>query len=195
MTVLSRTIRPLVLSVALIAPGAALVYTALHAPTVVTTTQRRDPVYAGMVGQWQGTVEERDDCDSTKRVTRATRVRVSAAPERDGLEMHVVTKDRADRVVTDTDHLQLNNDLTTAKFGGMGDTEMQVYDVRVADSLVKNSPLQFVMQREGIDAELWPETIRETVTIAPGEIRIVQERKNFGGEFEFRRAYRLRRVG
>ena len=71
MTVLSRTIRPLLLSVALIAPGAALVYTALHAPTVVTTTQRRDPVYAGMVGQWQGTVEERDDCGSCRKQRRS----------------------------------------------------------------------------------------------------------------------------
>jgi len=70
-----------------------------------------------------------------------------------------------------------------------------VYLLALETSLVADSPLQFVMQREGIDAELWPETIRETVTIAPGEIRIVQERKNFGGAFEFRRAYRLRRVG
>lgn len=29
-------------------------------PRVVTNTQRRDPVYAGLVGHWQGTVEERD---------------------------------------------------------------------------------------------------------------------------------------
>ncbi|MBL0170396.1 MAG: hypothetical protein IPP90_06610 [Gemmatimonadaceae bacterium] len=161
---------------------------------VVSTSQRRDPVYAGLVGQWQGTVEVPDACDTTRRVKRQTRVRVSPAPASDALDMHFTTKDGPGRTVTDTDRLQLDKALTAAEWGGMGGDVLKHYDVYVADSLARNSPLRLVLERErgGNDT---PATIRETLTIAPGEIRIVQERRMYGGEFEFQREYVLRRVG
>lgn len=176
-----------------LAPALGLALTYVR-PASVTTTQRRDPVYAGLVGQWQGTVEVRDECDSTRRLKRPTRVRVSALPESDALEMHVTTKDAPGHVINDTDQLRLDNELTAAQWGGMGDTEMQHYDVHVADSLTANSPLRIVFERERGGDDI-PATIRETVTIAPGELRIVQETRMFGGEFEFQRAYVLRRIG
>ena len=76
----------------------------------------------------------------------------------------------------------------------MGDTGMRHYDVYVADSLTENSPLRLVLERERGGDEV-PATIRETVTIAPGEIRIVQELREYGQEFEFQREYVLRRIG
>lgn len=159
------------------------------------TTERRDPVYAGMVGRWQGTVEVRDERVASRRRTRPTEVRVSAVPESDGLSLHVTTKDGADNsVTTETDLLQLDKSLTAAQFGGMGDSEAQHYDVTVADSLTANSPLRLVLEREQSEDDMTV-TIRETVTIAPGEIRIVQEMRMFGQEFEFQREYVLRRIG
>jgi hypothetical protein len=163
-------------------------------PRAVTTTQRRDPVYAGLVGRWQGTVEVRDERVASRRVTRRTEVRVSPVPASDGLSMHVTTKDGADSVTTETDLLQLDKSLTAAQWGGMGDTEMQHYDVHVADSLTANSPLRLVLERERGGDDM-PATIRETVTIAPGEIRIVQELREYGQQFEFQREYVLRRIG
>lgn len=176
-----------------IAPVCALAIANVR-PHSVTTTQRRDPVYATMVGQWQGTIEERDECDSTRRTKRVTHVRVSPVPDSDALELQVTTKDGADRVVRDTDRLQFDEGLTVAQWTGMGDTGMQHYDVHVADSLTANSPWRIVMERERGGDDI-PATIRETVTVAPGEIRIVQETRTFGGEFEFQRAYVLRRIG
>ncbi|MEQ1693950.1 MAG: hypothetical protein ABMA00_21855 [Gemmatimonas sp.] len=177
----------------LLAP--AVVFAVASIPShVVTTTQRRDPVYAGMVGQWQGTVEVLDQCDTTRRVKRSTRVRVSPAPASDALDMHFTTKEGPGRTVSDTDRLQLDNALTAAEWGGMGGDELKHYDVTVADSLTRNSPLRLVLERERGGDQI-PATIRETLTIAPGQIRIVQERRTFGGEFEFQREYVLKRVG
>ena len=160
-----------------------------------TTTTQRDPVYAGLVGRWEGTVEVRDDCVASRRRKRPTVVRVTPEPASDGLTMQVTTRDSADKVTTETDLLLLNDSLTAAQWGGMGDTEMRHYDVRVADSLTANSPMRvLVLERERGGDEM-PATIRETVTIAPGEIRIVQEMRVLGQEFEFQREYVLRRIG
>jgi hypothetical protein len=161
---------------------------------VATTTERRDPVYAGMVGQWSGTIEVRDQCDSTRRVKRPTRVRVSALPEFDALEMHFTTREGPGQVVSDIDRLQLDRALTAAQWGGVDGPEVRHYAVTVADSLMANSPFRLVLERERGGEDI-PATIRETLTIAPGEIRIVQERRMYGGEFEFQREYVLKRVG
>ena len=172
---------------------AAVFAVAYVQPRAVTTTQR-DPVYAGLVGRWQGTVEVRDERVASRRVKRPTEVRVSAVPASDGLSLQMTTKDGVDSVTTETDLLQLDKSLTAAQWGGMGDTEMRHYDVRVADSLTAHSPLRLVLERERGGDEL-PATIRETVTIAPGEIRIVQELREYGQKFEFQREYVLRRIG
>ena len=188
-----RSIPIRLLAVMLTAPVG--VYALASIPSrVANTTQRRDPVYAGMVGQWSGTVEVRDPCDSTRRVRRYTNVRVSALPEADALEMHFTTNDGPGQVVNDTDRLQLDKALTAARWGGMDGVPMQLYAVTVADRLMTNSPFRIVLERERGGEEV-PATIRETLTIAPGEIRIVQERRTYGGEFEFQREYVLRRVG
>ncbi len=164
-------------------------------PHAVTTTERRDPVYAGLVGRWQGTVEVRDERVASRRRTSPTEVRVSPVPESDGLSMRVTTKDSVDNsVTTETDLLQFDKSLTAAQWGAMGDSPMRHYDVRVADSLTANSPLRLVLEREQSDDDMTV-TIRETVTIAPGAIRIVQEMRMSGQEFEFQREYVLRRVG
>ena len=159
-----------------------------------TITTQRDPVYAGLVGRWAGTVEVRDDCEASRRRKSPTVVRVTPEPRSDGLSLHVTTRDSADKVTTETDLLLLDDSLTAAQFGGMGDTEMRHYDVHVADSLTANSPMRLVLERERGGDDM-PATIRETVTIAPGEIRIVQELRMYGQEFEFQREYVLRRIG
>ena len=188
-----RSIPIRLLALTLVAPVG--IYALASIPSrVATTTERRDPVYAGMVGQWSGTVEVRDQCDSTRRVKRSTRVRVSALPEFDALEMQFTTREEAGQVVNDTDRLQLDKALTAARWGGVDGLEIQHYAVTVADSLMATSPLRLVLERERGGEDI-PATIRETLTIAPGEIRIVQERRMYGGEFEFQREYVLKRVG
>lgn len=188
-----RSIPIRLLALTLVAPVG--IYALASIPSrVATTTERRDPVYAGMVGQWSGTVEVRDQCDSTRRVKRSTKVRVSALPEFDALEMQFTTREEAGQVVNDTDRLQLDKALTAARWGGVDGLEIQHYAVTVADSLMATSPFRLVLERERGGEDI-PATIRETLTIAPGEIRIVQERRMYGGEFEFQREYVLKRVG
>lgn len=163
-------------------------------PHVVTTTAPRDPIYAGMVGHWQGTVESKDQHDATRRLTRSTRVSVSPVPESDALDMRFTTRNPLGPDQVDIDRLHLDNALTMAEWGGISDSVSHCYDVFVADSTSDQSPLQIVLQRER-GGEAMPTTIRETVTIAPGQIRILQETRSIGGEFEFERAYVLTRIG
>jgi hypothetical protein len=182
-------------ALALLTLAPAMVFAVAYVQPRATTTTQRDPVYAGLVGRWEGTLEVRDDCAATRRVKRLAVVKVTPEPESDGLALHINTRDSANKVTTETDLLLLDDSLTAAQWGGMGDTEMRHYDVRVADSLTANSPMRvLVLERERGGDEM-PATIRETVTIAPGEIRIVQEMRVVGQEFEFQREYVLRRIG
>jgi hypothetical protein len=161
---------------------------------VVTSVTQRDPVYAGMMGQWQGTLEVADQNNSAHRVRRPARVRVQAVPESDALEMHYTTRSAAGADSTDTDRLMLDNALTAGQWGGLSDSLPYKFEVRVHELPTGQSPLRLVLEGEQMGDDI-PSTVRQTVTIKPGEIRIVQERRAFGGEFEFERAYVLRRVG
>ena len=164
----------------------------------VTTTTRRDPVYAGLVGHWQGTVQVRDRRDTTRRVTLSTKVRVRPTPGSDALEMHFTTSNRTGGEWIDTDRLLFDTSMTAAQWGAMADSWPQHFDVQVLDpraSTVTSPalPLRLVLEAEGsIDDS--PATIRQTMTMRPGEIRIVQETRTDGGSFEFQREYVLRRI-
>lgn len=166
-------------------------------PRDVTSIPRRDPVYAGMVGKWQGTLEERDTRDPTRRVRRPARMVVKAVPEADGLALQIATEDSTSPRKTVTDLLQLDQSVTAARWGDTRDTTPQQYDVVVheaPESPTVKQPLRLVLEGIGSVDDL-PAMIRETVTIAPGEIHIVQEARTRGEHFAFQRAYVLRRVG
>jgi hypothetical protein len=176
-----------------VAVGAAVAV--LRVPAhVVTDTVKRDPVYAGMVGQWQGTVEVRDRLDATHRVKMPATVRVQAMPEADALEMRFTTRTQAGAEHSDTDQLLFNKALTAAQWGNVSDSAPQHFDVLVHDHHPSRAQLRIVMEGEKSVDEI-PATVRQTVTLAPGEIHIVQETRMFGREFEFDREYVLRRVG
>lgn len=176
------------LCVLLLVSGSACVPTA-----DVPTTVRRDPVYAGLVGQWQGTVEVRDTANQAKRVTHKTAVRVVPVPGSDVLEMRITTTSGLDTVRRDTDWLRLDKSLTAAEWRGARGAEPQQFSVLVNPSKEDAAPLRLVLEGD-LNEHDCPSTIRETMTITPGEIRIVQETRVFGGEFVFQRAYLLRRV-
>lgn len=164
----------------------------------VTTTTRRDPVYAGLVGHWQGTVQVRDRWDSTRRVTMSTKVRVQPTPGSDALEMHFTTSNHSGGEWFDTDRLLFDTSMTAAQWGAMADSLPQHFDVRIlgAQPSTESSPalpLRLVLEAEG-SIDDCPATIRETVTMRPGEIRIVQETRTDGGTFAFQREYVLRRI-
>ncbi len=166
-------------------------------PRDVTSIPRRDPVYAGLVGKWQGTLEERDTRDPTRRVRHATSVVVQAVPEADGLALQFATDDGAAPRRIGTDLLQLDKSLTAARWGDTRDTTPQQFDVIVHEappSPTVQQPLRLVLEGVGSVDDL-PAMIRETVTIAPGEIHIIQETRTLGARFAFQRAYVLRRVG
>lgn len=162
-----------------------------------TTIPRRDPVYAGMVGKWQGTLEVRDVFDHSRRVTRPASVLVRPVPEADALEMRIATGVGPSATPVTTDRLQLDKAVTAARWGDADDQTPQQFDVKVheaPESPTASQPLRLVLERFGSVDDL-PATIRETVTIAPGEIHIVQEARTTGPDFIFQRAYTLRRVG
>lgn len=152
---------------------------------------RRDPVYAGMVGEWQGTVEVSDLLDTSKRVTRAAKVRVMPVPGSDMLEMRVETR-MGTYTAADTNHLRFDKLLTRAQWGDAGDALPQLYSVRRDEEVSRNEPLQLVLETEHAVIDCMD--LRETVTIAPGEIRMVQEVRLHGGTYQFQRAYVLHRV-
>ncbi len=187
------------LTVVRVAVGVAVVVAATLAarrvPThVVTETVRRDPVYAGMVGQWQGTVEVRDSADTHHRVKMPARVRVQPMPKDDALEMQFTTRTESGTEHLDTDRLLLDKALTAAQWGDANDSTPQKFEVLVHDHHPSRALLRLVMEGEKSVDEI-PATVRQTVTITPGEIHIVQETRRFGKEFEFDREYVLRRVG
>lgn len=159
----------------------------------VPTTQRRDPVYAGLVGQWQGTVEVRDTANFAKRIKHKTAVRVVPVPGSDVLEMRITTTNGEDTVRRDTDFIRLDKSLTAAEWTGARGTDPQQFSVSVNSAKEDAAPLRLVLEGDVYEHDC-PSTIRETMTITPGEIRIVQETRVFGGEFVFQRAYLLRRV-
>lgn len=175
-----------------VAIGAAAGLTRVPTHAVMSTTQR-DPVYAGMVGQWQGTMEVRDRLDAKHRVRMPAKVRVQPIPESDALELHVTARGETGAEFLDINRLLLNKGLTTAQWGNVRDSMPQRFDVRVNEITSPRAPLQIVLEGERSIDEL-PSTIRQTVTIAPGEIKILEETRAFGGEFEFSRSYVLRRV-
>jgi len=181
-------ISPLLLAVSLLACAQ---------PRDVTSIPRRDPVYAGLVGKWQGTLEERDVTDHSRRITRRASVLVQAVPEADALDMRITAGDGPTWKPVTTDRLQLDKALTAARWGDAGDRTPQQFHVTVHESPAApatSQPLRLVLEGFGSVDDL-PATIRETVTIAPGEIRIVQEARTTGERFAFQRAYTLRRVG
>lgn len=159
----------------------------------VSSMERRDPVYAGLVGKWQGIVEVPDAVDSSRRIRREASVLVQAAPQSDGLEMHFATGDPSFRRHVSTDLLQLDKSMTAARWGHRHDASPQQFDVTVLQYSSAQRPLTVVL--EGTSDPGDQSTIRETVTIAPGEIHIVQETRTRGTAFAFSRAYVLRRVG
>lgn len=159
----------------------------------VPTSQKRDPVYAGLVGQWQGTVEVRDTANFAKRVKHKAAVRVVPVPGSDVLEMRITTTSGADTVRRDTDWLRLDKSLTAAEWSGERGAEPQQFSVLVNPAKGDAAPLQVVLEGD-LNEHDCPSTIRETMTITPGQIKIVQETRVFGGEFVFQRAFLLRRV-
>lgn len=161
---------------------------------VVTETVRRDPVYAGMVGQWQGTVEVRDRHDARHRVKLPAKVHVQAMPEADALEMRYTTRTEAGAERHDTDTVLLDKALTGGQWGHANDSTPQKFEVMVHDHYPSRALLRLVMEGEKSVDEI-PATVRQTVTIMPGEIHIVQETRKFGRDFEFDREVVLRRVG
>ncbi len=177
--------------ITLVAFGVAL--SGCTSPGSVASMERRDPVYAGLVGKWQGIVEEPDLLDSSRRIRRAASVLVQAVPKSDGLEMHFATGAPASRHKVTTDLLQLDKSMTAARWGDKHDATPQQFDVTLLESSSDRAPLTVVL--EGSSDPGTQVTIRETVTIAPGEIHIVQETRTCGADFAFRRAYVLRRVG
>ena len=160
---------------------------------VIPATTRRDPVYAGMVGQWQGTLEVRDAHNGAQRVKFPAKVRVQPLPESDALEMHVTARSASGADFSDTDRLLFDKALTAAQWGGLGDSLPLHFDVQIRDSASAATPLRLVLEGETSVDEI-PATRRQTVTILPGEIRIVQETRRFGQQFEFDRELRVRRV-
>ena len=189
----------------LLAAMAVLTASSCVAAREVSSDQRRDPVYAGLVGQWQGTVETRVDArinprtgapvvtTPSRRITHKTTVRVLPVPGSDVLEMRFVTAAGADTAHQDTNWLRIDKTLTAAQWGEARDSAPQEFSVTVAHPAKKSAPLELVLEGDQY-ANDCPSTIRETVTITPGAIRIVQETRVFGGEFIFQRAYSLRRV-
>ena len=174
---------------------AAAVTVRTHA---VTTTTRRDPVYAGLVGHWQGTVQVRDKRDATRRVTLSTKVHVHPTPGSDALEMRFTTSDHSGGESFDTDRLLFDTSMTAAQWGAMADSLPQHFGVHILDPQASTDsspavPLRVVLEAEG-SVDDCSATIRQTVTMRPGEIRIVQETRTDGGAFEFQREYVLRRI-
>lgn len=188
-------------AVFLLAVGVTIGASGCTAARDVSTDQRRDPVYAGLVGQWQGTVETRveprndarNQTAATRRITQNTTVRVLPVPGSDVLEMRFVTSSGADTLARDTNWLRLDKTLTAAQWGESRGSAPQEFSVSVAQPTADAAPLELVLEGDQYVHDC-PSTIRETVTITPGEIRIVQETRVFGGEFIFQRAYLLRRV-
>ena len=160
----------------------------------VSTTHRRDPVYAGLVGQWQGTVEVVDAGNSSRRVTRSTQVHVIPVKGSDMLEMRFTTKSAQNGIILNTDRIRLDEALTSAQWGEAIDGTPLEFTVHVDRSPVDNTkPLRLVLEGEGYVSDC-ADSIRATVTIAPGEIRMVREARTVSGAYVFLSAYSLRRV-
>jgi hypothetical protein len=154
------------------------------------TPAKRDPVYASLLGEWQGTLEVRDARDRARRLRKPARVEVRPAPRGEALELRMRTADSAS-----VDLLRLNAALTAAERKWGDEAVLHSYGVHVTDSSSGNAPLTIVLENEQLVNEILS-TVRETIAITPGAIVITRQLRPFGGvEFETASTYTLRRVG
>jgi hypothetical protein len=146
-----------------------------------------------MVGRWKGSLEYKDYQDPTRRVTLPTLLDVTPSADSASLKLRFTYDDGPGKTVYGDELFTMDARATTVAWGSAKDEPRQAYAVQAlsADSIGRT--FRLLLEGEGTDDGA-AATIRETITVARGELRITKETRPAGGSFGFRHQYVFRRV-
>jgi hypothetical protein len=170
---------------------AAIVLVPFAALSLTAQTVPSEHVHTAMVGHWVGTLEYQDYSKPNSRVTLPTTLDISERPK-GGVSIRFTYDDGPGKTVTGEDYFVLSDDQTNVDWTGLKETEPEILTVMSFNANDAIRVLTLVMEREGEDNRA-PATIRETMTLAEGELTLLKEYRPTGSDFLFRHVFKLKR--
>ncbi len=148
-------------------------------------------MHAALGGTWTGTLRYRDYQDSTRFVTLPTVIEATAAADSTNVRLDFIYDDGPGKTVRSSDTFSLNDRARVLRWGPTDGT--RVASTFAVQQFSGSSTLRLIVEMTGQDDDKTAR-IRETITVAAGELHILKEVQfSADAPWVFRHEYRFNR--